>query len=364
MTAGRSASAAAVAELFARSTNSAKSLAAGDGQWQAFVAAGFPWAAVPQERGGPGGAVRDAVDIVREVGRAAAAVPAGETDLLGDWLLEAANLTAVPDLLAVAPGNLSDDLRLHRDGDRVALSGTANRVAWASRSGRFVAIVREAGTEDIGREADTNYVVCVPVDRLTILTGESLAGEPRDTVTADTVPLTTDEIGAAPHVDIVELRARGAAIRAVQIQGAVEAVVELAAAHCAMRKQFGRRLQDFQVVGHQLALMREQATLVRAAADLARSALEGSGSWEDAAVAKIVAGDAAGQVAKTAHQLHGAIGVSDEYVLHRYTRRLWAWRDEYGGESEWAGRLGARLVDRGPGALWPWLTASDEEVAI
>ncbi|OBF41889.1 hypothetical protein A5719_10945 [Mycolicibacterium peregrinum] len=355
MTAGHSASAAAVAELFARSTNSAKSIAAGDAQWQAFVAAGFPWAAVPQERGGPDGAVRDAVDVVREIGRAAAAVPAGETDLLGDWLLKAANLPAVPDLLAVAPGDPSDDLRLLRDGERIALSGTANRVAWASRSGRFVAIVREA---------DTNYVVCVPVDRLTILTGESLAGEPRDTVTADTVPLTTDEIGAAPHVDIVELRARGAAIRAVQIQGAVEAVVELVVAHCAMRKQFGRRLQDFQVVGHQLALMREQATLVRAAADLARSALEGSGSWEDAAVAKIVAGDAAGQVAKTAHQLHGAIGVSDEYVLHRYTRRLWAWRDEYGGESEWAGRLGARLVDRGPGALWPWLTASDEEAAI
>ncbi|ODQ96359.1 hypothetical protein BHQ17_01410 [Mycolicibacterium holsaticum] len=292
--------------------------------------------------------MHDAVEIVREIGRAAASVPAGETDLLGDWLLRQAGLPAVPDLLAVAQGNASDDMRLIRDGDKVMLSGTAHRVAWASRSGRLVALVSDSAA---------NFVVCVSFKRLTITPGESLAGESRDAVTADAVTLTTDEIAAAPQLEGVELRARGAATRTLMIQGAVDVVVELVSGYCAMRKQFGRRLRDFQVVGHQLALMRERATLVSAAAELASAALDGSGSWEDAATAKIVAGEVAGQIAKTAHQLHGAIGVSEEYILHRYTRRLWAWRDEYGGEDEWATRLGATLVDRGPNKLWPWIVS-------
>lgn len=351
MTSKRSATAQAVADLFDRS--SAEAACGTDSeQWQAFVAAGFPWAAVPQGRGGAGGAVSDAVDIVREIGRAGAAVPAGETDLLGEWLLREANLPSVPGLIAVAPGNGSDDLRIRRDRDTVILTGTASRVAWASQSCRFVALVSD-GVE--------NHAICVPVERLSIAPGQSIAGESRDFVTADDVNLAADEIAVLPTLDTVELRARGAATRAVLIQGAVDAVVELVSAYCATRKQFGRRLRDFQVVAHQQALLREHTTLMRAAVQLASSALDGSGSWEDAAAAKIIAGEVATHIAKVAHQLHGAIGVSEEYVLHRYTRRLWAWRDEYGGEYEWSKRLGAGLILRGPQALWPWVSESNDE---
>ncbi|MGV0794538.1 acyl-CoA dehydrogenase family protein [Mycolicibacterium sp. XJ1819] len=351
MTAEIGATGAAVSDLFARSAKPAGPTPDVDGQWQAFVTAGFPWAAVPEERGGPGGTAHDAVEILREIGRAAASVPTGDTDLLGDWLLRQADLPAVPDLLCVAQGDASDDLRLLRDGSNVMLTGTAHRVAWASRSGHFVALLSDASA---------NYVVRVPIERLAVVSGESLAGEPRDLVTADAVPVATDEIAVAPALDIVELRARGAAIRTVLIQGAVDAVVELVSTYCGMREQFGRRLRDFQVVAHQLALMRERAALVSAAAELASATLNGSDSWEAAATAKVVAGEVAGQVATTAHQLHGAIGVSEEYALHRYTRRLWAWRDEYGNEYEWAHRLGTALADRGPNELWPWIVSSDD----
>ncbi|MGV0870594.1 acyl-CoA dehydrogenase family protein [Mycolicibacterium sp. XJ879] len=320
-----------------------------DEAWHAFVAAGFPWAAIPEQRGGPGGTVHDAADIVREIGRAAVAVPAGDSDLLGDWLLQQANLPAVSDLIAVAPGNASDDLRLIREGGKTILTGSATRVAWASRSDLLVALVSDG---------HANHVVCVPIEQLTTTRGESLAGESRDVVTADGITLAAEQIGAAPTLDVVGVRARGAAIRTLLIQGAVEAVVELTMSYCSVRRQFGRYLRDFQAVGQQLALMREWATLVGVAADFALSVLEGCGSSEDAATAKIVAGEVASKVAATAHQLHGAIGVSEEYVLHRYTRRLWAWRDEYGAEHEWATRLGSSLVERGPGDLWPWMTSS------
>lgn len=345
----RSDTAAAVADLLNRSADGPGPAGGPPSRWHAFVAAGLPWAAVPSTRGGGGGDVADAADILREVGRAAAAVPTGDTDLLGDWLLQEGELPQAPELLVVAPGTRGDDLQLHRHGDAVVLDGTAHRVPWASRSGRLVAVVSGG---------DGSHVVSVPMDRLTVAGGRSLAGEDRDSVRADGVALTADEWGRCPDTLARQLRARGAATRVLLVHGAVDAVVALADVYCAARTQFGRSLHDFQVVAHQLAVLHERVTLVAAAAELAVATLDGSASWEEAAAAKIVAGEVATLVARTAHQLHGAIGVSEEYALHELTRRLWAWRDEYGGEHEWAGRLGRRLLTGGADALWPWLTHS------
>ena len=75
------------------------------------------------------------------------------------------------------------------------------------------------------------------------------------------------------------------------------------------------------------------------------------------AVAKSRAGEAAGIGAAIAHQIHGAIGFTYEHSLHFLTRRLWAWRDEYGGEAEWNLLLGRHLAAAGADRLWPELTA-------
>jgi len=57
-----------------------------------------------------------------------------------------------------------------------------------------------------------------------------------------------------------------------------------------------------------------------------------------------------------AHQVHGAIGVTDEYALHHSTLRLWAWRDEFGNEAHWSARLGDALLAGGAEGLWPVLS--------
>ena len=44
-------------------------------------------------------------------------------------------------------------------------------------------------------------------------------------------------------------------------------------------------------------------------------------------------GEAAGIGAAIAHQMHGAIGFTQEHQLHYLTRRLWSWRDEFGNEA-------------------------------
>ena len=64
-------------------------------------------------------------------------------------------------------------------------------------------------------------------------------------------------------------------------------------------------------------------------------------------------------VARGAHQLHGAMGVTREHPLHLSTRRLWSWRDENGTQQFWAASLGAALVPRGSAGVWSWLTEQE-----
>jgi hypothetical protein len=51
------------------------------------------------------------------------------------------------------------------------------------------------------------------------------------------------------------------------------------------------------------------------------------------------------------------MGVTREHPLHLATRRLWSWRDEFGGDRHWARMLGERLVRLGPDGVWDWVTA-------
>jgi alkylation response protein AidB-like acyl-CoA dehydrogenase len=73
------------------------------------------------------------------------------------------------------------------------------------------------------------------------------------------------------------------------------------------------------------------------------------------AAAKARAGEAAGTGAAIAHQVHGALGFTQEHELHRFTRRLWTWRDEFGAEAHWWRVVGSRAIAAGGDGLWPLL---------
>jgi hypothetical protein len=60
---------------------------------------------------------------------------------------------------------------------------------------------------------------------------------------------------------------------------------------------------------------------------------------------------------RPSYQVHGAIGFTHEHSLHRVTRRLWSWRDEFGTESHWSRELGKEVSAAGADTLWPMITA-------
>jgi acyl-CoA dehydrogenase len=321
-----------VAELFAAELASERD---GSALWATLEESGLTLAGIPEELAGSGGGIPEAAAIVRLAGYFAAPVPLAETALIGGWALAEANLR-----LPAGPVTAAADssFSLERAGADWILSGTATQVPWARGSAAIAVLVD-------GR------VARVPTELAVLEPGENLAAEPRDTITFDRVHVPAEAVAPAV-IDAEDLQARGALARALGIAGALERILELSIQYALEREQFGRPIGRFQAVQQELALLAAEVAGARAAVDLAVESPEPF--W--IATAKIRTGDAAGRVATIAHQVHGAIGYTQEHDLHLYTRRIWAWRDEYGSEEEWSVRLGELVAASGADDLWPLLT--------
>ena len=326
-------------ELFARELKYDADPAA---MWQRLEEAGLTLAGVSEEAGGGGGGLDEAALVVRVAGRHAAPGPIAETGLLAGWLLAAAGLAVPEGPLTAAAG---DSLTLRRDGDGWLLDGAARRVPWA-RAVEWIAVL--AGGQ----------VALVPVERATLSLSTNLAGEPRDTVAFDRVRIDAAQVGAvAGGIDAEAFECRGALARAAAIAGALERVLELTVRYAGEREQFGRPIGRFQAVQHEIALLAGEVVAARAAVD---AAIERPDPLHVAS-AKIRTGEAATRATEIAHQVPGALGFTQEYRLHRFTLRLWAWRDEFGSEEQWARTLGEQVAAGGGDELWPLLTATERE---
>jgi alkylation response protein AidB-like acyl-CoA dehydrogenase len=142
-----------------------------------------------------------------------------------------------------------------------------------------------------------------------------------------------------------------ALLHAAAISGAADRVLDMTAAYAGERVQFGKPIGRQQAIQQQLAVMAEDCVAVRMAVELAAA-----GDTPDplrVAAAKSVASAAAPRIANTAHAVHGAIGISAEYDLQLYTRRLHQWRAALGSETRWNRDLGhAVLVSHAPVLDW------------
>jgi acyl-CoA dehydrogenase len=311
--------------------------------WTVMESAELPRVSVPEEAGGAGGTLSDLAAVLRVAGRYAAPVPFAETALLANWLLAGAGLELPRGPLAVLPGA---PLSARHSKDGWVVSGVCSRVPWARIAARLV------GLAHADREL---RVVMVDPGACRVAPGRNLAGEPRDRVTLDHVPVLL-AAPAKPGITVRTLRQRAALGRALLMAGALERALELSIEYAKQRVQFGRPIAQFQAIQHELARAGGEVAVAVAAALLAAGAVErGGDALAEVAAAKICAADAAREVALIAHQVHGAIGVTEEHPLHHSTLRLWAWRDEDGNEAEWSMALGGEVQRLGADALWPLL---------
>jgi len=317
--------------------------------WQALEESGLTLTWVPDTLGGAGAEITDGFDVLRTAGAFAVAVPLAET-LLAGWLLAQGGILSPAGPMTVAPVRGIGGVTLGKDGK---LKGKATAVPFA-RDAAHIAVLAHSGAKTV--------IALVACADCRVEEGRSLADEPKDGVIFDgATPL---QVADAPAgIDEDTLCQMGAAVRASQMAGALEAMLQVSVDYAKERVAFGRPIGKFQAVQHQLARLGSEVAAAVAVSASAADAIDRAKGFSEAvfvevASAKIRVGEAAGEGAAIAHQVHGAIGFTIEHILHRYSRRLWSWRDDFGSESEWAVRLGALIASKGGDALWPTITAA------
>jgi acyl-CoA dehydrogenase len=144
--------------------------------------------------------------------------------------------------------------------------------------------------------------------------------------------------------------------------GALARVLELAIDHVNTREQFGRSLAKFQSVQQALAQLACEVAAVDVAAAALADRLDTVGGKIEAAMfevaaAKLRTNRAIGVGTAIAHQMHGAIGFTADYPLHRFTTELMRWRSEGGNDAHWGRVLGAQVVVLGGAGLWAEMTS-------
>ncbi|HET9771060.1 MAG TPA: acyl-CoA dehydrogenase family protein [Acidimicrobiia bacterium] len=228
-------------------------------------------------------------------------------------------------------------------GVSVPLAGTA--VVWptcfgGSAGGRRVGVAdaRDAGG---GPDAADDGLLCedgVGADVIVVLR-EGRAGihevfnaEPVGGLDGDRVARLRLEGRAVDrckdHDLVAEACRRAAAVTAAEMAGAIDRMASMTAAYVTERQQFGRPISAFQVVAHGAARL---ATLAQAATWSARLACL-SPDPSDTAAAKGWISAASVEVTGLAHQLHGAIGFTEEYGLQLLSKRLRTLRFAYGDD--------------------------------
>jgi acyl-CoA dehydrogenase len=328
-----------------QTVNSAKDDTWKDGLWKALTENGLTLSWVSEEHGGSGASLADGFELMSAAGRFAVPVPLAETMLAG-WLLSQGGIVSADGPMSVAPVQPKDRITLNGDG---SLSGIAQAVPFAREAQHFAVLAH-------GAKGVTIALVAAKDCRLE--PDENLAGEPTDNLILDkAMPLKTGT--AAKSFDQTSLMLMGCVVRSLQIAGALQYMLTRSVNYSQERVAFEKKISKFQAVQHNLAkLAGETAAAVAAAGSAAETIATGT-PWDseatflEATAAKIRCAEAAGTGSAIAHQVHGAIGFTKEYVLHRFSLRTLGWRDDFGNESYWAVELGNMVAKHGADDLWP-----------
>ncbi|MHB1518357.1 MAG: acyl-CoA dehydrogenase family protein [Acidimicrobiales bacterium] len=310
------------------------------GRWATLAGLGMIGLTVPESSGGLGLGMVDLVLVLEETGRVALPEPFLETTAL-----------AVPALVETAGAGLDGGVATHwlsaiARGTTAAavgrLEGMAEPIAGADGADLFVLATTAGGQPEVHILAKDDVRI-LPVGSL---------DPTRRLAVCDWTPRGHSLIASGPAADRLIRRTsqRAAVSTAAQLLGLADRMVSLGADYARERHQFGRPIGSFQAVKHllagaQVALEIARPVVYAAAWDLDEGLPTARRS---ASMAKAMASEAAGEAARVALQVHGAIGYTWECDLHFFLKRTWALAEAWGSAAQHrAILLDSLLADRG-----------------
>jgi alkylation response protein AidB-like acyl-CoA dehydrogenase len=317
--------------------------------WTKFAELGLLGLPFAEEYGGFGGGAMEVMLVMQAFGRVLVLEPFLATVVLGGTAIQTAG--SKEQRMTLLPAIAAGDLKLaFAHGERQARYDLTDVVTTAKQNGSGWLLDGSKTVVSHG-EADDHGISLFLVD--TNAQGVARRGyATRDETRAADVSLSNahgELLGEAGNglAVIEKIVEAGIAATAAETVGAMEAMNEMTLEYSKTRVQFGQPIGSYQVVQHRLADMFMAQEQGRSMAILATMSVDNPDAAErrhDFAMAKVGVGQAGRYVSQSAVQMHGGIGMTEEYAVGHYFRRCMVIERLFGDPAYYLQRLANEIT--------------------
>ncbi|MDC8770955.1 acyl-CoA dehydrogenase family protein [Roseateles albus] len=327
--------------------------------WSGLSSLGLMGLAVPEAHGGLGLGAVDAMVVMEELGRGLVMEPFAQAALIAPAVLQAAppalqaawlpRIAAGEALIVLAQQERAARYCLSHVSTRAVdgkLSGVKNLVAAVDEADAFIVPARVQGevneAQGIALYLVKRGAAGVSTRSYSLQDG-SRSGD-LSLIEADATLLVGPEQGLAVLELAVDL---GLAALCAEGVGAMEKLLAITADYMNQRKQFGVSISSFQALRHRIADVKMQLELARSMSYFASLKLgeEPAARRRALAQAKLQLGQSMRFVGQQCTQLHGGIGVTDDYISSHYFKRLTVMEMQFGDSLHQLSEVSARMTD-------------------
>jgi len=309
--------------------------------WQEMVSLGWSGILVPEEYGGSNFGVAGISSILEELGRTLTPSPLFSTAVVGVSLIKHANDDVKKEILpkvvseglricfALEESNHHDPLKTsckaEKNGKTYKISGEKTFVIDGGFSDKIVIACRTSGEEG-SKEGLSLFILDSGSEGLTVMStkmvdSRNAANMKFDNVTVSEEMLIGEEGNAYEIIDSV-LDISRAAISAEMLGSALQAY-EITLDYLKEREQFGSKIGSFQALQHRAAVMFSELELCKSCVIESITSFDEGGNDSErlASLSKAKIGEVFHLVSNESVQMHGGIGVTDEYDIGLYLKR-------------------------------------------
>ncbi|MEE9348345.1 MAG: acyl-CoA dehydrogenase family protein [Robiginitomaculum sp.] len=311
--------------------------------WAEMAEMGFAGVLIDEEHGGNGMGYMAAGLIAEEIGRNLSATPFLSTAILAataiskgaseaqkaQWLPKIADGSTLM-ALAVDEGgkhNISKTaMTAEKSGNGFKLSGSKAMVIDGHVADQLIVVARTSG---IAGEAGGLSLFLVAPKAGGVSIERTIMADSRNAarIDFDGVEVSGDAlIGAVDGGGdiLAHVMKAGRAALSAELLGAGEQAFSLTLDYIKERKQFGKTIGEFQALQHRAAHMYSEIEVARSAVLAALTALDNEGENAElyVSMAKAKLGVTAKHISLEGIQLHGGVGMTDEYDIGLFSKRI------------------------------------------
>lgn len=319
--------------------------------WNKMSALGWMGLVIPEKYGGMGGNFLDLAVLLEEMGRACLPGPFFSTVILGGLtILEAGSEEQKKEFLPkITQGELILTLALTEPS--ASYSPDAAQVAAKAKNGSYIIdgtklFVPDAHIADYlicvvrtrkGKSPDDGislFLVDVKNPRISCTLLKTIAGDKQCEVILDKVEVPKGNMLGELHQGwsyISQILEKATIAKCAEMVGGAQQALEMAVSYAKERVQFGRPIGSFQAIQHYCANMLTDVDGCRFVTYQAAWRLsEGLPAAREVSIAKAWTSEAFRRTTALAHQIHGAIGFTEDHDLPLYFKRAKSWELAFG----------------------------------